>query len=163
MKAFHKGSGLIAAAAAVLLVAGCAFTPITPGMSREQVLANHGAPTRVVPLNNGTRLQYSGQPLGRFANMVDLDAAGKVVSTRQVLTPAEFSRIQPSQWSRSDMEREFGRPASIDHVASWQGDIMTYRWRDNGTNMFFWAYLDGNNVVQRTGQGFDLPTWDDRL
>lgn len=161
MKAFHKGSGLIAAAAA-LLVAGCAFIPITPGMSREEVLSHYGTPTRVVPLAAGARLQYSGQPQGRFANMVDLDSAGKVVSVRQVLTPSEFSRIQPGQWSRPDMEREFGRPASIDHVASWQGDIMTYRWRDNGTNMFFWAYLDGNNIVQRTGQGIEFPIWDDR-
>ncbi|MCZ8254371.1 MAG: hypothetical protein O9353_13000 [Bacteroidia bacterium] len=162
MKAFPAGSRLIAAAAAALLVAGCAWTPITPGMSREQVLASHGTPTRVVPLAAGTRLQYSGQPLGRFANMVDLDAAGRVVSARQVLTPGEFSKIQPGQWSRSDMEREFGPPASIDHVASWQGDIMTYRWQDNIMNMFFYAYLDGNGVVQRTGQGIDFPNRDDK-
>lgn len=162
MKAFHPRSGLIAMAAAGLLLAGCAFTSIKPGMSREEVLASYGTPTRVVPLAAGTRLQYSGQPLGRFANMVDLDAAGKVVSARQVLTPAEFARIQPGQWSRADMEREFGRPASIDHVASWQGDIMTYRWQDNIMNMFFYAYLDGNNVVQRTGQGIDFPNRDDK-
>lgn len=163
MKAFQKGSGLVAVLVAALLVAGCAITSIKPGMSREEVLARFGTPTRVVPLSTGTRLQYSGQPLGRFANMVDLDSAGKVVSARQVLTPSEFSRIQPGQWSRSDMEREFGRPASIDHVASWKGDIMTYRWRDSDMNMFFWAYLDGNNIVQRTGQGIEFPVWNDRL
>ncbi|MEO7888266.1 MAG: hypothetical protein ABIR76_16180, partial [Polaromonas sp.] len=57
-----------------------------------------------------------------------------------------------------DMEREFGRPATIDHVASWPGDIMTYRWQDSGDQpMFFWAYLDGNNVVQRAGQGMEFP------
>jgi hypothetical protein len=162
MKAFPAGSRLIAAAAVALFAAGCALTSIKPGMSREEVLASYGAPTRVVPLATGTRLQYSGQPLGRFANMVDLDAAGKVVSARQVLTPAEFSRIQPGQWSRSDMEREFGPPASIDHVASWRGEIMTYRWQDNIMNMFFYAYLDGNNVVQRTGQGIDFPNRDER-
>lgn len=162
MKAFQTGSGFIAAAAVALLVGGCALTSIKPGMTREEVLAHHGTPTRVVPLSTGTRLQYSGQPQGRFANMVDLDNAGKVVSARQVLTPAEFSKIQPGQWSRLDMEREFGQPASIDHVASWKGDIMTYRWLENNVNMFFWAYLDGNNVVQRTGQGIEFPIWTER-
>ena len=160
MKALYKT--MAAMTAAVLLITGCAFTSITPGTSREEVLARYGKPTRVVPLSTGTRLQYSGQPQGRFANMVDLDNAGKVVSARQVLTPAEFSKIQPGQWSRLDLEREFGRPASIDHVASWKGDIMTYRWLENNVNMFFWAYLDGNNVVQRTGQGIELPILTER-
>jgi hypothetical protein len=65
-------------AVAALLLAGCAFTH-QPGMSREQVLASYGTPTRTVPLASGTRLQYSAQP-GPDGHMVDLDAAGKVVS-----------------------------------------------------------------------------------
>lgn len=154
MRAFKSASSLVVAA---LLATGCAFTPIKPGMAREEVLALRGTPSRVVQLDAGTRLQYSGQPLGQFATMIDLDAAGRVVSVREVLTPAEFSRVQPGKWTRADMEREFGRPAKIDRVASWSGDIMTYRWRDNDQPMFFWAYLDGNNVIQRTGQGMEFP------
>ncbi|MEO7886230.1 MAG: hypothetical protein ABIR76_05780, partial [Polaromonas sp.] len=139
MNGFRWGSSFIG----VALLAGCAFTSIKPGMTREEVIAHYGKPSRVVALDTGTRLQYSGQPLGRFANMVDLDTAGRVVSARQVLTPAEFARVQPGKWTRWDMEREFGRPATIDHVASWPGDIMTYRWQDSGDQpMFFWAYLD---------------------
>jgi len=88
--------------------------------------------------------------------MVDLDMAGKVVSVRQVLNPAEFARVEPGKWTREDMEREFGRPASIDHVASWPGDIMTYRWVEiYNQGMLFYAYLDDRNVVQRTGQGIE--------
>ncbi len=154
MKAFKSVSRLVAAA---LFLTGCALTAVKPGMTREEVIALRGTPSRVVPLDTGTRLQYSGQPLGQFATMVDLDAAGRVVSVRQVLTPAEFSRVQPGKWTRADVEREFGRPATIDRVASWSGDIMTYRWRDSDQPMFFWAYLDGNNVVQRVGQGMEFP------
>lgn len=142
---------------ATLTLAGCAFTSVTPGMSQQEVIARNGAPTRVLPVGNGTRLQYSGQPLGRWAFMVDLDASGRVVSSRQVLDPREFAAIVTGQWTRGDMAREFGRPASMDHVASWAGDIMTYRWRDGIQNMFFWAYLDGANVVQRTGQAMEIP------
>lgn len=146
-------------AAAVLLMAGCAFTPVQPGMSRDQVLASYGAPTRVVPLGSGTRLQYSRQPAGQSVVMVDLDAAGKVLAVREVMTPQEFARVEPGKWTREDVEREFGPPARVDRVASWPGDIMNYRWRENNTqDMFFWVYLDAGNRVQRTGQGMEIPS-----
>lgn len=142
--------------AALLLFAGCAFTSVQPGMSREDVIARNGAPSRVVPLNPGTRLQYSTQPAGQSVVMVDLDAEGRVIAARQVMTPKEFSRIEPGKWTRQDVEREFGRPAMIDRVASWAGDIMTYRWLDSDQRMFFWVYLDEQGVVRRTGQGMEF-------
>ena len=154
MKIFKTFAGLAAVAA---LMAGCAFTPVQPGMSREQVMASYGTPKRVVPLASGTRLQYSRQPAGQSAVMVDLDAAGKVVSVREMLKLQEFLRIEPGQWTRDDVEREFGPPARIDRVACWSGDIMNYRWRDNLQDMFFWVYLDAGNRVQRTGQGIEVP------
>ena len=144
-------------AAVVVFMTGCAFTPVQPGMSRDQVMASYGTPTRVVPLATGTRLQYSRQPAGQSAVMVDLDASGRVVAAREVMKLQEFMRIEPGQWTRDEVEREFGPPARIDRVASWSGDIMNYRWRDNLQDMYFWVYLDAGNRVQRTGQGIDLP------
>ena len=145
-------------AAAALLAAGCVFTPLQPGMSRDQVLASYGTPTRIVPVGSGTRLQYFRQPAGQSVVMVDLDAAGKVVAVREVMKPEEFSRVAPGKWTRDDVEREFGPPARIDRVASWPGDIMNYRWRENSTqDMLFWVYLDAGNRVQRTGQGIEIP------
>jgi len=156
MKAVKTASSAALAVLAALLMAGCAATAVRPGMSRDEVIAHYGTPSRVLPLGEGTRLQYSGQPAGQTAVMVDLDAAGKVIRAREVLTPAEFSKIEVGKWRREDVEREFGRPARMDRVASWSGDIMNYRWRDAGTDMLFWVYLDATNVVQRTGQGFEL-------
>ena len=143
--------------AAALLMDGCAFTPVQTGMSREQVLGSYGKPTRVTPLVSGTRLQYSRQPAGQSVVMVDLDATDKVTSVREVMKLQEFLRIEPGQWTRSDVEREFGPPARVDPVASWAGDIMNYRWRDSLQDMYFWVYLDAGNRVQRTGQGIELP------
>ena len=148
-------------AAVAALMAGCAFTPVQPGMSREQVMTSYGTPTRVVPLSTGTRLQYSRQPAGQSAVMVDLDATGKVVDVREALRLQEFLRIEPGKWTREDVEREFGPPARIDGVASWSGDIMNYRWRDNLQDMYYWVYLDAGNRVQRTGQGVELPVTTD--
>ena len=140
---------------AALLLGGCAVQNVAPGTSRADVLAKYGQPTREVALTNGTRLQYSSQPAGRQVVMVDLDAAGRVVSSRQVMQSADFERVGINAWNRADVEREFGPSASIDRVASWPYDIMTYRWKDGSQDMFFYVYLDSANIVQRTGQGMD--------
>lgn len=155
---FNINSSLTAASLALvaLLLGGCAVERALPGTTRAEVLAKYGQPTREVQIANGSRLQYSYQPFGQQAVMVDLDAAGRVVSSRQVLQSAEFARIGINQWSRADVEREFGRSALIDRVANWPGDIMTYRWKDASQDMFFYVYLDAANIVQRTGQGMDF-------
>jgi hypothetical protein len=145
-----------------LLLAACAApfgaADIAPGTPRDQVLARMGQPTRVVPLaDGGQRLQYSLEPAGQYAWMVDLDAAGRVTSARQVLTERDFNRIVPGQWTRADVEREFGPPARIEGVASWNGPVMTYRWRDaQGANMFYWVYLDPQGVVRRAHPGMEF-------
>ncbi|MFM9902063.1 MAG: hypothetical protein ACKVOT_13710 [Polaromonas sp.] len=138
-------------------LAGCALVPIQPGAARADVLAKYGVPSAEVALPAGTRLQYSYQPAGQSAWMVDLDASGRVVSAKEALTLNEFSKIGLGRWTRADVQREFGRPATVNRVASWPGDVMVYRWLDANTPMLFWVYLDAGNVVQRTGQGFDLP------
>jgi len=145
-------------ALAGLVLAGCAITSAKPGMTRDEVVAAYGRPTAIVPISNGTRLQYSRQPRGQSVVMVDLDANGRVVSAREVLTPAEFAKVDVGKATRGDIERAFGPPASIDRVASWPGNIMTYRWRDTVADMFFFVYLDAANVVQRTGQGMEIPS-----
>jgi hypothetical protein len=146
---------LFAAAWLALLLAACAGNPfgaerVAPGTPRDAVVASLGQPTRVVRLAAGERLQYTTQPFGRWAWMVDLDAAGRVLRSRQVLTEAEFNRIEPGRWTREDVEREFGPPAQIDGVASWSGPVMTYRWQHaDRSDMFYHVYLDGRGVVQR--------------
>ena len=146
------------AAVAGCLLAGCAVTAVKPGMTQGEVIAGYGKPSAIVPISTGTRLQYSWQPFGRSVVMVDLDASGRVVSATEVMTSAAFATIEVGSWTRADIEREFGPPAIVDGVASWRGDIMTYRWRDAVTDMFFFVYLDAANVVQRTGQGMEIPT-----
>jgi hypothetical protein len=150
---------LIACAAALLF--GCAANPyraydMPTGTPRDAVLAQMGQPTRVVRLGTGERLQYSLQPYGRYMWIVDLDASGKVVQAGQMLTEANFNLLQPGKWTRDDVERDFGPPAWTDRVASWNGTVMTYRWKDTAnTDMFYFIYLDPNNVVQRSHPGIE--------
>lgn len=154
-----RGMAAIFALGAVfvaLVTTGCAVEPLPVGASRAAVVARYGTPSRVLALPSGTRLQYSRQPFGQSALMVDLDASDGLLSAREVLNPANFARVMVGQWTRDDTERELGRPASIDRVASWKGDILTYRWLDAGMDMYFWVYLDARQVVQRVGQGMEI-------
>ena len=145
-----------------ILLAGCVGNPfnganVPPGTPRQAVIERMGQPGRIVSLPTGERLQYSLQPVGHYAWMVDLDASGRVVQSRQVLTDNNFHRIEVGKWTRDDVEREFGRPAWIDRVVSWRGPIMTYRWRDlQNSDMFYWVYLDERNVVQRAHPGMEF-------
>ncbi|MBA3592454.1 MAG: hypothetical protein H0W47_01465 [Polaromonas sp.] len=145
-------------AATLFWLGGCAlhtFGSIASGMSRDEVVSRMGKPDAVVVLGQGARMQYSGQPHGQFAYMVDLDASGRVMSARQVLNARDFARIELGKWTRDDVLREFGRPAAIEHVALWQGDILTYRWVEVH-DMFYWVYLDANQVVQKAHPGMEL-------
>ena len=115
------------------------------------------APTRVIPLpGGGQRLQYSQQPLGQETWMVDVDANGHAVRRWQALTFENFNRIQPG-WTQAEIEREFGPPARVDRVASWNGPVWTWRWRDNANaDMFYYVYFDERGIVQRAHQGMEL-------
>lgn len=135
-----------------LALSACASTTLQPGMSRDEVVTRMGQPSRVMPLEAGTRLQYSRQPAGQQVFNVDLDASGRVVQFRQMLVAEEFQRISLGQWTRADVERSFGPPAFVERAAHWPGDILTYRW-SNGQDMFYWIYLDANNVVRRAEPG----------
>lgn len=143
------------------VLTGCAgWLPLSPGavqpgMARDAVIARWGTPTAALRLPDGERLQYSLQPRGHQAWMVDLDASGRVRSVRQALNDANFSRVEPGRWTRADVLREFGPPAMEDRVWSWNGPVLTWRWHD-GADMFFYVYLDTAGTVQRTHYGMEF-------
>ncbi|SDP08060.1 hypothetical protein SAMN05216303_1032 [Rhodoferax sp. OV413] len=137
----------------LVALAGCA---ITPGMSRDEVLSSWGRPTAELDRNGIHRLQYSRQPMGQSVVMVDLDANGRVVQSREVLQPSEFAKVDLSgSTTRADILWAFGPPAKVDGVMSWTGDIWSYRWRDT-EDMWFWVYFDPAGMVRRVQQGPDI-------
>ncbi|KQP49748.1 hypothetical protein [Pseudorhodoferax sp. Leaf274] len=142
------------ATALPLLLAACAS--VQSGMAREEVLAAWGQPTRSLALPDGQRLQYSQQPSGQQVFMVDLDAGGKVRQVRQVMTRSDFARIATDgSWTRADVEREFGPAPDNERVSSWNGPILTYRWREGMIDLYYWVYLDPAGVVRRAHEGVD--------
>lgn len=141
---------------AALLAACGTVESLTPGMPRAEVLARWGQPTRVVPLPDGERLQYSFQPTGQEAVMVDIDATGRVRQARQVLNERDYARIPiDGSWTAEDIGREFGPPASVGAVARWDGPVWTYRWRGGMVDQMFWVFFDPAGRVRRTQTGMD--------
>jgi hypothetical protein len=147
---------------AAVLLAGCAnpwnSMNVPPGTSRNELLARAGQPVGDFPLpDGGERLQFTLQPLGHYAFMVDLDPTGRVVRTRQVMTPQEFLRIQDDVWTQQNVLFEFGPPARVDTVGSWNGPIWQYRWYEPGQGPMFWyVYFDPQGVVRKSHQAMEF-------
>ena len=154
---FRLRVAAVLAMAAMAAMAGCAFNPFfkpEPGQPRVQVVEGLGRPTASVALaGGGERLQYSQQPQGQYVTMVDLDATGHVVGVQQVMDEAHFARIEPDRWTRADIAREFGPAGRVDRVASWQGDIWQYRWRQGLIDKYFWVFFDPAGVVRQAYSG----------
>jgi len=133
------------------LLAGCAAMPerLVPGTPRADIERALGRPGAVIELPTGTRLQYSRQPAGQQVFNVELDAQGRLRQVDQVMDPAWFARIEVDRWTRDDVLRLFGRPALVERVALFDGDIWTYRYLDVSWHRQFHVHLDPGGVVRK--------------
>jgi hypothetical protein len=151
----------------VLALAACVAPDgrMTTGESEQALIARWGQPTAVhaQPATGGAaagrRLEFSGNPYGQMNWMADIDAQGKVSAAREVLTQTSLERLSQheGQWARADVRREYGRPAEVVRVASWQGDIWTYRYREATFDLMYHVYFDSQGVLRRSHGGPD--TW----
>lgn len=127
------------------------------GKTEAQTLTALGNPTAIVALpEGGRRFQYSGQPWGGYVWNLDLDEQGIVTQARQVLQPFYLNRVPvDGSWGVDEVLREFGPPAFIDAVWSWDGDIWNYRWKEPTQRMFFHVYFDRDMRVRRAHVSID--------
>jgi hypothetical protein len=144
---------LAGAALAALVLAGCASEPtrLPLGVTRAQALQQLGTPTAVYPLpGGGERLQYSRGPMGYEVNNVDVDAQGRVVSTRQELQESLFDRsIQAGRWREADVLRTYGRPYEVARVGSFDGVVWTWRFKSMNAPRLLHIYIDPTGEVVR--------------
>lgn len=130
------------------------------GKTEAETLTALGNPTAIVELpggEGGRRFQYSGQPWSDYVWNLDLNSEGTVIQARQVLQPFYFNQVPlDGSWGVEEVLREFGPPAFIDAVWSWEGDIWNYRWREPVQRMFFHIYFDRNMRVRRAHVSIDF-------
>jgi hypothetical protein len=162
------GGRLCAAACAiglglVVLLAGCSLMPerVPLGATRAEIESRLGQPTGVYALADGTRLQYSRQPAVQQVYNLDLGADGRLRQTEQVMDGGWLQRIEVDRWTRETALVHLGRPALIERVARWSGDIWTYRFLEATGSRQVHLQLDGAGVVRRV-VFTDEPLPDDR-
>lgn len=159
-----RGGGVLARVALWALVVqlvGCALpAQEQPGASRAEVLARLGPPSATFVLAAGERLLYSELPAGFEAHALDFDTSGRLVRNEQVLTQTRFERIPQGVWTSADVQRGFGAPLRVERVARFEGDIWTYRFRQNSDLRLAHVHLDRQGVVRQVLFTDELPNFD---
>lgn len=117
---------------ATLALAACAgpgISPLPAGADEAAVQQRWGPPTGRYTLDSGSRLEYATGPFGRTTWMVDLDPAGRVVATRQVLDDRHLQQLQAHLpgMTRDQLLRQLGRPGER-RSGGWQGGEV-WSWR----------------------------------
>ena len=146
----------------LVVLAGCSLMPehVPPGATRAEIESRLGQPTGVYALADGTRLQYSRQPAGQQVYNLDLSPDGRLRQTEQVMDAGWLQRIEVDRWTRETALVNLGRPALVEHVASWDGDIWTYRFEETNGARQVHLHLDAAGVVRRL-MFTDEPRLDD--
>ena len=159
---FLAWRGLVLALAALL--SGCSLMPerVPLGATRGEIESRLGRPTAVHALADGTRLQYSRQPAGQQVYNLDLGADGGLRRVEQVMDAGWLQRIEVDRWTRDDALLHLGRPALVERVARWDGDIWTYRFQEVTGARQVHLHLDRAGVVRRV-MFTDEPQPDDLI
>ena len=160
----RRGGGVLARLALLVLavqISGCALPAREKaGALRAEVVARLGPPTASFPLPSGERLLYSELPAGFAAYNLDFDASGRLVRNEQVLTQARFENLPVGIWTTADVQRTFGAPWRVERVARFEGDIWTYRFRQNSDPRLAHVHLDRQGVVRLVMFTDELPHFD---
>ena len=156
--------GLLAFLLSLMGCDGQRIAELEEGVSTEaDVTARFGVPDKTWAESDGGRtLEYSRQPAGHRNYMITIGPDGRMTALRQVLTPANFARVQPGM-AIEDVLRRLGRPMK---VSPWPLKKETgYDWRfldDNNTSQIFTVYVDTSGEVRRTGITPDPETAEQR-
>ena len=105
--------------------------------SEADVQREFGPPERIWEGADGARIfEYNRQPAGAKNYMITIGADGKMSALRQVLTPANFARIQPGMMME-DVRQMLGKPMKIT------------QFERQGTWHYDWRYMEGPNEADK--------------
>jgi hypothetical protein len=141
---------------ALLALAACdqqRIIELEEGVATEaDVRAKFGQPEKIWDGEGGARIfEYNRQPSGHRNYMITIGTDGKMSALRQVLTPANFAKVQPGMMME-DVRKMLGKPMRV--VPYELKKETYYSWRylanQNNTSMIFSAVMDSNLKVIRT-------------
>jgi SmpA / OmlA family len=141
-------------------LAGCdqqAIVNLEVGASSEaDVRAKFGEPEKIWDGEGGVRIfEYNRQPAGHINYMINIGADGKLLAIRQVLTPANFAKVQPGMMME-DVRKLLGKPMRVVPYDLKKETYYNWRFMELPNNsMVFSAVMDRNMRVLRTETGLD--------
>lgn len=147
--------------AAFLALIGCdqqRILELEEGVATEaDVRAKFGEPEKIWDAEGGARIfEYNRQPAGHRNYMITIGTDGKMSALRQVLTPANFAKIQPGMMME-EVRKLLGKPMQVIPYALKKETY--YNWRyleDQGnTSKIFSVVMDSNLRVLRTESMLD--------
>jgi hypothetical protein len=149
-------------AAAVLLsgvaLAGCGAMHAPGGLPLGTPIAEarqwFAGASGEYPLPGGaTRLEFRQ---GRQTYMLDFDASGHLVSTRQVLTPETFATITTGM-AQDEVLARIGRPAFVTPIGWQQQQLWSYRFAgmEGDCVVFQVSIANATHTVSDTGPNMD--------
>jgi hypothetical protein len=144
-----------------LLLAGCAAVAgysgrgLIPGQAQEaDVRASMGEPALTYqPPEGGRVLLYPRGPQGYHTFRVTLDAAGRLVSIENVLTPRGFARVLPGN-DQEIVRRTLGPPREITTYARRNEEVWEWRFCDDFSESarFYVIFDQPTGLVKSSGQ-----------
>jgi outer membrane protein assembly factor BamE (lipoprotein component of BamABCDE complex) len=124
---------------------------LTPGITTEaQVRSQMGEP---VFTDGSKRLEYPRGPQGLNTYMVDIDRDGKLQAITQVLTAANFAKVQPGM-SEDEVRRLLGKPGQVAVYPLKPETVWSWKWREGGVTEegFFNVHFDQFHKVYTTSR-----------
>ena len=142
----RRRARLAGSAALATLLGGCAALapgglPLgTPIAEARQSLVG---PTGEYALpNGGTRLEFAQGSFGKRTYLLDFDAAGRLVSTRQVLTESNLSSVAPGT-PEGEVRMRFGRPVWV-YGVRYPVPSQVWSYRFDGGDCFWYQISIGD-------------------
>jgi outer membrane protein assembly factor BamE (lipoprotein component of BamABCDE complex) len=148
---------ILASLSAALLLLACDpqnISELEEGFSTEaDVRERFGQPEAVWDGEDGAQIyEYNRQPAGYQNYMITIGADGKMTALRQVLTPDNFSRVQPGMPMEA-VRRLLGKPMKVTTYELKRETHYDWRYRDgpNDTDAkIFTAIMDADLHVVST-------------
>ena len=104
--------------------------------------------------DGGRTLEYPRQPEGRSNLMITIGSDGRMSALRQVLTEANFARIQPGM-RQDEVRRLLGKPAKTQRYLPAREEAWDWRFRSGAENRVFSVVFGFDGVVLRSASAID--------
>jgi outer membrane protein assembly factor BamE (lipoprotein component of BamABCDE complex) len=128
---------------------------LTPGITtEEQIRSQMGKPETERTFTDGSkRLEYPRGPQGLNTYMVDIDRDGKLQAITQVLTAANFAKVQMGM-SEDEVRRLLGKPGQVAVFPLKPETVWSWKWREGGVTEegIFNVHFDAFHKVYTTSR-----------